>query len=146
MLLATGSRNLDAEGIDVGVFIGEPVETGLVARRVADLQMMTCASPAYLASHGVPRSPDDLTRHNCMVYIPPNGRLYDEWIFNKGADTRTVKVRGNYCSNEAYVLTEAALAGAGMNRMFHTLHDAYVASGSLVPVLTDWQSQGPRCT
>jgi LysR family transcriptional regulator for bpeEF and oprC len=143
VLLATGSRSLDAEGIDVGVFIGEPTETGLVARRVAELQMMTCASPAYLESHGVPRVPEDLDRHNCMVYIRPNGRLYDEWTFNKGDDTRMVKVRGNYCSNEAYVLTEAAIAGAGVSRLFRTLHNAYITSGLLIPLLTDWQAQGP---
>ena len=113
------------------------------ARKLASIPLYAAGR---MLTFVVPRSPDDLGQHNCMVYIPPNGRLYDERIFNKGADTRTVKVRGNYCSNEAYVLTEAALAGAGMNRMFHTLHDAYVASGSLVPVLTDWQSQGPRCT
>jgi LysR family transcriptional regulator for bpeEF and oprC len=143
VLLATGSRSLEAEGIDIGVFIGEPEDSTLVARRIAELQMLTCASTSYLEAHGVPRIPEELASHNCMVYFRPNGRLYDEWTFRRGDDLRVVRVRGNYCANEAHVLTEAAMAGAGVVRIFGSIHAATVASGALVPVLSDWMQPGP---
>ena len=53
-----------------------------------------------------------------MVYFRPNGRLYDEWTFRRGNDLRVVRVRGSYCANEAHVLTEAAIAGIGIVRIF----------------------------
>lgn len=143
VLLATGSRSLETEGIDVGVFIGEPIEAGLVARRVAELTMLTCASRSYLEAHGVPRTPEELVEHNCLVYIRPNGRPYDEWTFRRGDDLRVVRVRGNCCANEAHVLTDAAIAGSGITRIFDVIHATAVAAGTLVPMLADWSQQGP---
>jgi DNA-binding transcriptional LysR family regulator len=143
VLLATGSRSLEAEGIDIGVFIGEPGDSALVARHVADLKMLTCASPSYLDVHGVPRLPEELAGHNCMVYFRPNGRRYDEWTFLRGDDVRAVRVHGSYGSNEAHVLTEAAIAGIGFTRIFDIGHPTAIASGALTAVLTDWEQPGP---
>lgn len=143
VLLATGSRSLDTEGIDIGVFIGEPSDSSLVARRIAELTMLTCASTSYLDGHGVPRIPEELTAHNCLVYFRPNGKLYDEWTFQRGEEQRSVRVRGNYCANEAHVLTEAAIAGVGISRIFDIVHSATVASGLLLPILSDWSQPGP---
>ena len=143
ILLATGSRNLEAEGIDVGVFIGEPSDNSLVARRIGELTMLTCASASYLQAHGIPRVPEDLTDHNCMVYFRPNGRPYDEWVFSRGDDLRMVRVRGNCCANEAHVLIDAAIAGSGITRIFDVLHGPTMASGALIPVLADWAQPGP---
>jgi LysR family transcriptional regulator for bpeEF and oprC len=78
-----------------------------------------------------------------MVYFRPNGRLYDEWTFRRGADLRVVRVRGSHCANEAHVLTEAAIAGTGIVRIFDLMHATTVASGVLVPVLSDWSQPGP---
>ena len=143
ILLATGSRNLEAEGIDVGVFIGEPSDNSLVARRIGELTMLTCASASYLQAHGIPRAPEDLTDHNCMVYFRPNGRPYDEWVFSRGDDLRMVRVRGNCCANEAHVLIDAAIAGSGITRIFDVVHGSTMASGALIPVLADWAQPGP---
>ena len=143
ILLATGSRNLEAEGIDIGVFIGEPSDNSLVARRIGELTMLTCASASYLQAHGIPRVPEDLTDHNCMVYFRPNGRPYDEWVFSRGDDLRTVRVRGNCCANEAHVLIDAAIAGSGITRIFDVMHGPTMASGALIPVLADWAQPGP---
>jgi LysR family transcriptional regulator for bpeEF and oprC len=143
VLLATGSRSLEAEGIDVGVFIGDPGDSALVARHIAELAMLTCASPSYFDAHGVPRLPEELASHNCMVYFRPNGRLYDEWTFRRGDDLRVVRVRGSYCANEAHVLIEAAIAGTGIVRIFDVINAGTVASGVLVPVLGDWAQPGP---
>ena len=143
ILLATGSRNLEAEGIDIGVFIGEPSDNSLVARRIGELTMLTCASGAYLQAHGIPRVPEDLTDHNCMVYFRPNGRPYDEWVFSRAGELRTVRVRGNCCANEAHVLIDAAIAGSGITRIFDLMHARTMASGALIPVLADWTQPGP---
>ena len=143
LLLAPGSRSLDAEGIDVGVFIGEPVETDLIAMRIGVLQLVTCASKSYLDVHGVPQVPQDLTAHNCMVYLRPNGRPYDEWSYSKGDETQVIQVRGNYCANEGPLLVDAAIAGCGIARAFHPLFKSFAGTGRLVPLLTEWEAAGP---
>lgn len=143
VLLATGSRSLESEGIDIGVFIGEPRDSTLVARHIAEIAMLTCASPSYIEAHGVPRLPEELASHNCMVYFRPNGRPYDEWTFRRGDELRVVRVGGSYCANEAHVLTKAAIAGIGIARTFDFMHAGNVASGLLVPLLSDWSQPGP---
>ena len=143
VLLAPGSRSLEAEGIDVGVFIGEPIEKNLVARRIAEIQFVTCASRRYLEAHGAPRSPSDLPEHNCLVYSRPNGRPYDEWTFTQGDETQVVKVRGNYGANEGPVLRDAAMASVGITRIFDIADASVFAGGMLVPLLTEWQGAGP---
>jgi DNA-binding transcriptional LysR family regulator len=53
---------------DVGVRIGRLRDSSLIARRIAPIRLAVCAAPAYLATHGVPRTPEDLARHNCLEY------------------------------------------------------------------------------
>ncbi len=74
VVISPGAKSVEAEGIDVGVFIGDPPDSRPVARRVADLKFVTCASRAYLAQHGTPAHPRDLVNHNCIEYFRPDGR------------------------------------------------------------------------
>jgi LysR family transcriptional regulator, regulator for bpeEF and oprC len=143
VLLSPGSKSLGADRVDVGVFIGEPVETGLVARPVAQLNMITCASPLYLERHGVPAAPGDLANHNCLVYLRPNGKPYDEWEFRRGDAASVVKVRGNLCANEGPALMDAAAQGVGIARIFNIQPLLTTEAGPLKPLLTDWLGTGP---
>src|SRR6185295_9001405 len=60
--------NLVEDGIDVAVRIGALSDSSLVARKLAVTRAIACASPAYLAEHGTPESPEDLATHNCLIY------------------------------------------------------------------------------
>lgn len=143
VLLGNGARGLEAEGIDAGVFIGEPEDSGLVARRLAQLEMVTCASPAYVARAGMPSDPQGLRELNCILYIRPGGRLFDEWDFVRGDRQEIVKVSGNVCLNEGSTMTELALAGVGVTRLFRGIQDPMFSAGSLVRLLPDWNEPGP---
>lgn len=141
--LSTGARSLDAEGIDVGVFIGDPPESRLVARRIAEMHFLAVAAPGYLARHGAPRAPEDLAGHNALIYLRPNGRPHDDWVFERDGESRTVIVRGNYCINDGSALVEAAAAGEGIARPVSFAAERLVAAGALVPLLQDWYSEAP---
>lgn len=143
IVLSSGAKSLDAEGIDVGVFIGDPPESNLVARRLADSQFLTCASHEYLREFGVPQVPEDLAHHNCLEYLRPDGRTLREFTYEKGEESRVVAVRSNFCINDGSALVEAALAGAGIARVMNLTAERYLGTGALVPVLTDWYCEGP---
>ena len=101
-----------AERIDVAVRIAETIEPGLVAFKLAPYRRAFCASPAYLQAHGTPRSPEDLAAHNCL--IGRGARLNASWPVQRGAETGSIRVTGNFLANNGEVLRDAALAGLGV--------------------------------
>ena len=143
VLLAPGAKSVDAEGIDVGVFIGDPPDSRLVARRIADLRFVTCASSAYLATHGTPTHPRDLARHNCIEYLRPDGRTRKEWTFDREGDSHAVEVGGNLCVNDGQALVDMAAAGNGIAHVIAMTCERHLAAGTLVPLLGDWSSEAP---
>ncbi len=129
---------MKVEGIDVGVFIGDPPESDLVARRVADHQFAICASERYLERHGLPRRPDDLSRHNCIEYLQPDGKS-PEWTFQKDGDVQTIPVRGNLKVNDGQAMVGMAAAGIGIARVMQMTAEAMIATGAVILLLTDWK-------
>ncbi|OZI29872.1 hypothetical protein CAL29_17375 [Bordetella genomosp. 10] len=89
----------------------EPVLLSLVARRLAPMRMVACASPAYLARHPAPRTPADLAAHNCLVYFAD---ARGEWRFQGPEGECAVKPKGNFRANSADAVVEAALADLGI--------------------------------
>ncbi|MFA4970759.1 MAG: LysR family transcriptional regulator, partial [Sulfuritalea sp.] len=87
------------EGIDVAIRIGPLDESSMVARRICNLERVICASPAYLARRGTPRTPDDLQQHNCLwiTSLPALRR----WPFDTDDGIRVVQVGGNVAANTA---------------------------------------------
>lgn len=141
--ISPGARSIEAEGIDVGVFIGDPPDSSVVARRVADLQFVTCASPAYLARHGTPRHPGELEGHNCIEYLRPDGRTRREWTFERGGESVSIAVRGNLSMNDGQALVDVAAAGNGIVHVIAMTAERQVATGALVALLPEWTSAAP---
>lgn len=105
--------DLVEEGYDLAVRIGRLRDSSLIARRLAPARLVVCASPAYLERAGTPVTPDDLTRHNCLIYT--NVPTAEQWVFAvDGGETRSVRVSGNLRSSNGDLLKAAALAGAGI--------------------------------
>jgi len=99
------------EGFDVAVCIADLQDSSLAARRLAPNRRVVCASPAYLRAHGEPRSPDELTQHNCLVTSDFAGN----WDYKRpDGKPGTVRVSGRYCCDNWEVLREWALAGLGI--------------------------------
>jgi len=142
VMILPGARSVTVEGIDVGVFIGDPPESELVARRIADQEFVTCAAPSYLARHGAPRHPEELAQHNCMEYLLPGGKTPD-WTFRRNGEVRTIRLHGSLKINDGQALVDIAAAGSGIVHVIQMTAAAPIATGAVIPVLTDWESGAP---
>lgn len=130
--------DLVGERFDLAVRLGELDDSRLVARRVCARRRLLCASPDYLARHGAPRRPEDLTRHPCLVFTGIAHRNRWDLINPKGA-AKHVAVSGPLVSDDAEVLVEAAVAGLGVMLATDWLVGRQLHDGSLVQVLPRWQ-------
>ncbi|MFL6708954.1 MAG: LysR family transcriptional regulator [Massilia sp.] len=135
--------NMVDESIDVAIRIGAlDDQPNLIARRLMDHQRVICASPAYLAQHGAPQQPADLAGHNCLRFAYDGART--SWRLQRGEQVDSVAVRGTLIANNAEVLRQAAIGGAGIALLARWLVDTDLAAGRLVPVLADYRSNpGP---
>ncbi|APX94133.1 LysR family transcriptional regulator [Halomonas sp. 1513] len=132
--------NLGDHGFDVGIRVGEPPDSRLVARRILANRRVLCAAPGYAASMPRLDSPADLARHPCLV-IRENDSDFPLWRFEcpDSDETQAVKVDGRLASNDGEVITRLALDGHGvMLRSWWDVHD-HLASGALVALLPEWR-------
>jgi DNA-binding transcriptional LysR family regulator len=106
--------NLVEEGFDAAVRIGNLSDSSLVARRLAAARIVTCASPAYLARHGTPLAPDDLTGREFIIDLNVRDPFMRE--FGRGARRRTIRVDGRLRFSSAQACLAAARAGFGIAR------------------------------
>lgn len=122
--------DLVREGVDVGVRLGRLADSSLVGRKLASYRRIVCASPSYLARHRAPRTPKELSRHNCILR-----RGHDQWRLGAGRHELAVAVRGNYHADTPELLRQAALAGLGVTMVpSFTIADD-LAGGRLVVLL-----------
>jgi DNA-binding transcriptional LysR family regulator len=128
--------DLVGEGYDMGIRIGVLSDSSLIARRIAPFEMVTCCSPAYLARRGRPETPDDLIRHDCLVY--GHSKSVD-WPFKVHDHPRFVAVTGRIRVNNGEVARDAALAGLGITALPTFIVGEAISSGRLVKVLEDYE-------
>lgn len=133
------AANTDASAIDVFVVLGWPKRTDLVHRRIGQTRLLCCAAPAYWASHGVPRHPQDLKRHRCLLFRNATGTELDLWQFQRGDETVSVAVDGWLVSDYRDVVLETAIAGEGVARLSDLTLPTHLQSGRLVPALLEWE-------
>jgi len=135
----TALTDIAAHRFDAGVRLGEQVAHGMIAVRIGpDLRMAAVASPSYLAKRAAPRTPRDLTEHNCInVRVPTYGGLY-AWEFEKNRRELKVRVEGQLTFNDIRQVVEAALAGFGIAYVFENQVASYLKAGRLKRVLEDW--------
>ena len=137
LALSLSDRNVNVmdEGFDVAVCIADLRDSSLAARRLAPNRRVVCASPAYLAAHGTPRTPEDLAKHNCLVVSD----FTANWEY-KTRDRRStsVRVQGRYACDNWEVLRQWALAGLGI--ALKSTWDVYrqLEDGSLVVLLPEY--------
>lgn len=129
--LSDRTVNLIEEGFDLAVRIAHLEDSSLTARKLAPNRRVVCASPAYLARHGTPRTPDELARHNCLTTTD----FAMNWDY-KGPDGKpgSVRVTGRYACDSWEVLREWARAGLGVALKSTWDVHRLVADGSLVEV------------
>lgn len=134
--------DLVAERVDVALRVGQVQQSGLVARRVAQINIVTCASPTYLADHGEPATPDDLRGHRLLAVTPAAGGT-PEWSFPAPYTPRRLKLHFAMQFNAAEAPVIAAAAGLGITRTVDLIVAEYVARGELKLILNEFVLPGP---
>lgn len=129
--------DLVANNIDAAVWIGDLPDSEIVARRLSPSQRIVCGSPAYFARHGVPKTPDDLQQHNCLLFTAPS--YGDVWGFSKDGEHEEVKVQGNLRSPNSLVLLSAAMADLGVIVINEWIVRPLVSQRSLIRVLDNYR-------
>jgi DNA-binding transcriptional LysR family regulator len=131
--------DLIAENIDVAIRVAHLEDSTLVARRLGENPRTMVASPTYLQRAGVPKHPDDLREHDCLIYAS-GARVFDTWALEHAlSGERTVlQVPHRLQINDGMALVAAACAGGGVLVIDRLLVNEELASGALVPVLGDY--------
>jgi DNA-binding transcriptional LysR family regulator len=135
--LSFRSYDFIERGFDVAVHTTPVRESSLVARKIANLRWLLCASPTYLAQHGEPRRPRDLTRHQCLIHVnsDPSDRV---WRLRDTTGLASVKVQGPFASNSVLVLRKAVLEALGIAILPAYCVIADLKSGAVREVLADF--------
>jgi LysR family transcriptional regulator for bpeEF and oprC len=135
--------DLVAERVDVALRVGPIRQTGLVARRVTQINIVTCAAPTYLADHGEPQTPDDLRGHRLLAVSPVDGGS-PEWTFPPPYTPRRLKLNFAMQFNGIDGPVISAAAGLGIVRSADIMVAEYISRGELKVILKDFAVPGPQ--
>lgn len=129
------------DSYDLAIRFGMPDEMTAVVRHICNVERVICAAPAYLERFGTPHTPDDLQKHNCLwvTSLPALRR----WPFDTDEGIRVVHIDGNVAANNAEAVLNLAMKGVGITRLTDVTAGAALASGLLVPILTEWHHVEP---
>lgn len=127
--------DLTTEGLDLAFFLGQPEDSNLRMRKIADVERVLCASPEYIAARGMALTGQDLIdqKHECLNLRFPGATEF-QWLLQTEDGPKRFRVTGRYESDDGDVLTDWALAGHGvaMKPVFEIAH--HLTAGRLVPV------------
>lgn len=129
------------EGFDLAIRTGELPDSSFIARRLVDAHWVICGAPEYFALNGVPKVASELVNHNCLAYSYQETGA-KEWLFKGENKPYTIKVNGNFTTNNASALRRAALFGQGLVYVPKVLVAKDLKAGSLIEVL---QEQVAKC-
>lgn len=139
--ISTDYRMVDiaAERYDIGIRWGDQVQQDMVAVRLTpDQPMSIVGAPAYFREHGVPTSPQELLRHDCLTLrLASSGGLY-AWELQQGEHKLEARVSGRAIFSSAYPMLAAALSGNGLAFLPQDLTQPHVDAGRLQSVMADW--------
>ncbi|RAT14265.1 LysR family transcriptional regulator [Lonsdalea populi] len=124
------------EGYDAVFRVGELADSGLMARTLAPYRLIICASPCYLASAPPLRVPEDLLKHECLIFTHTSLRTM--WRFEGREGSVSIPVNGRLQLNSGEALIGAALAGFGVVIQPSELVIPHIASGRLTVVLPNY--------
>lgn len=137
--LSLTNRTVDLvdEGFDVVFRTGELPDSGLLARRLAPYRMVLCAAPAYLESAEELRKPEDLQKHECLVFSHTS--LRTQWEFDGPQGRVSVSISGRFSTDSSEALRAAAVAGQGIVLQPHELLIEEIQAGRLIRLLPNFE-------
>ncbi len=137
LLLDNQLADLYKDEVDLAIRIGRPEDSRLKARKLVENRMLLCASPHYLARHGMPTTPQDLADHNCLVLS--RSRRIAWWHFRQGEAAQKIQVTGSLTSVGGTPLLEAGILGVGLVMLPGWMVASHVNTGDLVRVMEAWE-------
>lgn len=133
--------DLAEDGVDLAIRIARELSPGLAARPLCAMRYVLVAAPAYLAQHGAPATPAELTAHRCC-YLG-YGRFGPEWNMRRGDERATVNVASRLTINNSAAIVALAETGGAIGLVPDFAAAASLAAGRLQPVLADWEFDEP---
>lgn len=140
--LGVGDRLVDyiAENVDCALRGGTPNDQSLIARKVSEMEMITCASPTYIEKRGMPENPEDLTDHHFAVgYLMAQAGRIMPMEFIRDGESKEITPRYIVSANDARTYLNAVLTGLGAAQVPRFMAQEALEEGRLVPVLTAWR-------
>lgn len=136
--VADRAINLVEDSVDCVLRVGPLSDSGLIARPIGKLPLINVASPAYLARHGTPCTPDDLGHHWAVNYASPSTGRVEDWEWIEQDVLRTMPLRGRVTANSAEAYIACCLAGLGLIQIPAYDVCAHLEAGELVEVMPDY--------
>lgn len=137
MTLADRAPDIIEEGFDLAIRIGAMEESSLVARRIAEVRVVLCASPEYLRKAGIPTHPSELEQHNCLTYT--GGQTFREWTFTLDGSIQPVRVNGSLRANLGDPIRVAAIQGMGLAQLPTYMVGLDIKEGRLQALLEQYE-------
>ncbi|WPU25586.1 LysR family transcriptional regulator [Cedecea neteri] len=134
--LISTDRNVDhrLEGVDVSIRIEAQLNDQLIARKIASLPFIFCASPAYLARAGIPQTPEALSQHACLVFRYPTDGRFLPWTFRVNGQLVNVKLNPAFVSDDIDIIKKIAEEGGGIARLASFIAQPLIDNGLLIPL------------
>jgi DNA-binding transcriptional LysR family regulator len=129
--------DLAREGYELGIRIGGVIDPNLVAVKLATNRRAVCGTPDYFDRHGIPRTLDDLSQHNCLAFNMQGGQQRG-WYFQKDGKPVIIKVKGNLDCNDGELLHRWACEGIGLAWRSTWEIQTQLQAGELITVLDDY--------
>jgi len=142
--IGAGLVDIVRGGFDAGIRHSGYLEQDMIAVPLKPpVRLALVASPAYLAQHGTPRTPAELHGHDCIRYRSAVSGTFPPWSFEKEGERQIVAVNGRVSGDDAALMLQAALDGAGIAHLWDHFVASHLRSGALVRVLEDWSAPTP---
>ncbi|MFD0913375.1 LysR family transcriptional regulator [Methylophilus luteus] len=135
--ISSEDRKVDliSEGYDCVVRTGNVEESGMIMRKIGEMQQTNFASPAYLAEYGEPRSIEDLHKHYLIHYQTSSNNRFDAFEFSTNGQTQSYKMQSRICVNNTDAYRAACAAGLGIMQAPRFGAHELLKSGDLVEIL-----------
>jgi LysR family transcriptional regulator, regulator for bpeEF and oprC len=138
--LGLADRNIDLiqDGVDCVIRMGTPEESSLVARRIGNSRITTCASPAYLAAHGTPATLEELEGHRAVNYVSARSGKTFPFEYEVNGEVVKVSLEGALAVNDGSVYITAGVLGYGIIQPSRFMVAEMIERGELQEILTDY--------
>jgi LysR family transcriptional regulator, regulator for bpeEF and oprC len=134
--------DLIEEEVDLVVRAGPVREPHLIARRIVDTRLVTCAAPEYLREHGIPVEPDELRGHKLIGHLSSTSHRPYKWLFQRGTVRRQLQLPFSVSFNSVEARIQAAIRGVGIVQSSDIMVAEALAAGRLQVVLPEWSAPG----